>query len=99
MNDIQCKAVAAGFIHALRESPDLRNRWVEIRESRDWVSLRALIGQTLGTKEPTEADLEAMRLHCSSRLGSEVSDLQQLDQRMEASYTFNGMENGKHPGG
>lgn len=95
MNDIQCKAMAAGFVHALKESSDLRDRWVEIRKSEDWVSLRLLIGQTLGTaKEPTEEDLKTMREHCSKRLGSEISELQQIDTRIEAGYVYNGMPHG-----
>lgn len=100
MNNLQCKAIAAGFIFALEESRELRDRWVDIRKAKEWKKLRALIGQTLGTaEEPTAEDLEEMRKYCNKRLKPEVSELKQLDHRIEPEYVYNGMPHGGRGGG
>jgi hypothetical protein len=92
MNNIQRRAVVAGFIHALKESPDVRDKWTLIFSTRDWRGLRILIGETLGLAEtPSEEDLEAMRIHSLDRLMHQLEELQQLDQRIEADYVLNGM--------
>jgi len=96
MNDIQCKAAAAGFIHALKQSRELRNRWADIRNAEEWENLRTLIGETLGLAQtPSPQDLEKMRGHCDSQLGPQLKELQQIDERIEPRYVCNGA----HPGG
>jgi hypothetical protein len=104
MNEIQRKAAAAGFIHALRESPEVRDEWVTIRKNNDWKngasteSLRVLVHKTLGLAEtPSEKDLEAMRKHSQDRLMPQLNELQQTDNRIEPMIVCNGAD-GK-PGG
>lgn len=98
MKEIQCKAMAAGFIHALMESGELRDRWVDVRGSKDWEKkLRVLIGETFDSDEPSADDLEKMRKHCDSSLGPELTELHQLDPRIESKYVCNGRD--PHPPG
>jgi hypothetical protein len=91
MNEIQQKAAVAGFIHALRHSPAVRDEWFEIRKTRDWTSLRGLIGRTVGLAQaPTEEELNAMSRHAQAHLMPQLTELQQLDQRMEPLCVCNG---------
>jgi hypothetical protein len=90
MNEIQRKATAAGFVHALKKSPELRDSWAAIAKSDNWAAkLCALIGQTVGT-EPSLDDLAGMRDYCNSHLQEQLDDLQQLDARIEPMYVCNG---------
>ncbi len=95
MNNIQCQAVVAGFIYALKESPEVRDKWIRIYSARDWPGLRVLIGETLGLAEaPSEEELEAMRIHSWDRLMHQLEELQGLDRQIKARHVFNGMEGG-----
>lgn len=110
MNEIQCKAAAAGFIHALRESPEVREQWVAVRKESDWergsgtASLRELIEKTLCLAQtPSEKDLEAMRAHGQRYLKVELEELKRIDRRIEPAVVNNGADGGHghggHPGG
>ena len=93
MNQTQCQAVAAGFIHALKHSPDARDEWVEVAGRSDWPALRALIGKTLALADvPTEADLAAMSAHAADHLIPERQALAGSDERMLPQLLFNGLE-------
>jgi hypothetical protein len=91
MNDTQQKAHAAGFIHALRESADVRNHWYDFRKARDWDGLCAYIGSTLGLKDaPNRQDLDAMYQHAQDTLVQQMTEVQTLDARVDPRCLYNG---------
>ena len=78
MNDIQCQAVAAGFVHALKQSGELRNELVSARE-QGLAEIGGLIQKTLGLQSPpSAADFEAMRAYTEAALTSQLTDLRQM---------------------
>lgn len=99
MEDIQRKAAAAGFLHALKESRDVRDQWVTYFATKDWAGVRGLIGRTLGlARTPSEEDLAAMRIHTEDRLLPQRDELAAMDERIVAACICNGADPW-HPGG
>jgi hypothetical protein len=91
MKEEQCKAVTTGFLKALEQSQELRDRWVVVAQNEDWDGLRELIAGTLELDEtPSEKDLDDMHLHAESHLSSKCKEIEELDRRIKSEYLFNG---------
>jgi hypothetical protein len=76
MNDVQQRAVAAGFLHALQTTPALFEEWNAIPKTDD-VAIGALIQKTMGlTQAPSKDDLTAMATHIDKNLGDQVNAIQ-----------------------
>lgn len=77
MTDVQQRAVAAGFLHALQTTPALFKEWNAIAKD-DNVAIGALIQKTMGlTQAPSKDDLHAMAAYIDSNLGDQVQALRQ----------------------
>lgn len=93
MNSIQHKAAVAGYLHALKESKDVRDQWYEHRRTADWDGLCVTIGATLGlAQRPSRDDLEEMRKHADAHFKAKLDELHELDARIEPGCTLNGMD-------
>jgi len=77
MTDVQQRATAAGFLHALQTTPALFNEWNAISKDDD-AAIGALIQKTMGlSSAPTKADLHAMAAYIDAHLGEQVTALRQ----------------------
>ncbi|MGA7571403.1 MAG: hypothetical protein WBG27_04175 [Candidatus Aquilonibacter sp.] len=73
MNDVQQRAAAAGFIHALHTSPELFNEWMGTKKDDD-VAIGKLVQKTLGLAQaPDKQDLHAMATYIDAHLKDEVT--------------------------
>lgn len=73
MTDVQQRAIAAGFLHALHTTPALFTEWNAIPKD-DAVAIGALIQKTMGlTSAPAKADLDAMATYIDAHLGDQVA--------------------------
>jgi hypothetical protein len=90
MTPTQQKAYAAAFIHALRESADVRDGWYSFRRNLDWDGLCGFIGTTLGVPAPTRGDLDAMCQHAQEALLLQMSEVYALDNRVTPACVYNG---------
>ncbi len=78
MNDVQCQAAAMGFIHALKQSEELRNELVGAQKE-SLAAVGSLVQKTLGLQSrPSTADLEAMRAYTATALMPHVNDIKQM---------------------
>ena len=79
MNDIQRRAVAAGFVHALTCSREALEEWSRLPKS-DAAAVGAFIQKTLGlAAAPSTDDLEAMSSYVQSDLQAQVKSVQAQD--------------------
>jgi hypothetical protein len=79
MNDVQQRAAAAGFLHALRTTPALYDEWKAMNKS-DAPSIGQLVQKTLGlVQTPTKDDLQAMATHIDRHLREQVAEIQTAD--------------------
>ncbi len=77
MTDVQQRAIAAGFLHALHTTPALFNEWNAIPKDDD-VAIGALVQKTMGlSSAPTKADLTAMATYIDASLGEQVQAFRQ----------------------
>jgi hypothetical protein len=73
MANVQHAAVAAGFLHALRD-PDVFAKWQAAQNDPD--ALKKLIQTTLGLAQPlSDADMEEMRKYAEEHLQDEHQKL------------------------
>ena len=78
MNDVQRQAAAMGFIHALKQSEELRNELVRAHK-KNLAAVGGLVQKTLGLQSPpSAADLEAMRAYTATALMPHVNDIKQM---------------------
>jgi hypothetical protein len=106
MSDIKIKnkAAAAAFLHALKHSSDVREKWVSKfsgkKSDKDWSDgdrkeLCKLIAETVGLAETPEIkDLHEMHAHASVELKEQSEELEAMDTRISAKYCVNGMDGG-----
>lgn len=79
MATTQQGAVAAGFIHALRD-PAVLAKWNEAKENQE--QLCGLIRDTLGLAEtPSKSDLDAMKEHAEATLQNEHAALKAVQPK------------------
>ncbi len=79
MNDIQRRAVSAGFIHALSQSREVLGEWSKISKT-DRAAVGGFIQKTLGlAAAPTAEDLSAMSSYVQSDLQQQVSAVVEKD--------------------
>ncbi|GAC1392919.1 MAG: hypothetical protein NVSMB31_11620 [Vulcanimicrobiaceae bacterium] len=77
MTEVQRRAAVAGFIHALKTSPDVLKEWVATPKHDD-KAIGALIQKTLGLAQaPNRADIEAMEKHADEALEPHVKAAQE----------------------
>ena len=80
MTEVQIRAVAAGFLHALHTTPDLYAEWTKTPKS-DYEQVGKLIKKTVGLAEqPTKVDLEALARYIDTYLKSEADAFHQAHQ-------------------
>jgi hypothetical protein len=73
MTEIQQRATAAGFLHALHTSPELFKEWSNVKKD-DYAELGRLIQKTVGlSAAPTSADIHAMAAYIDGHLQKESS--------------------------
>ncbi|HEX8807054.1 MAG TPA: hypothetical protein VF741_08890 [Candidatus Aquilonibacter sp.] len=73
MNDVQHRAAAAGFLHALHTSPEVYKEWSDTKKD-DHAAVGKLVQKTVGLADaPSKSDLEAMAKHVDGHLKSEVN--------------------------
>jgi len=78
VNEIQRKAAAAGFLHALQQSPETFNTWLKSPKG-DHEQMGSLIQKTLGLEQkPTKDDIAAMGQHVSGHLVDQAQKVQAL---------------------
>jgi hypothetical protein len=71
MTEIQQRATAAGFLHALHTSPELFKEWMSEKKD-DYAALGKLIQKTVGLAEtPSAADIKAMASYIDAHLKTE----------------------------
>jgi len=76
MTDVQRRAIAAGFLHALQTTPELYSEWTSTNKSDD-AAVGALIQKTMGlTSAPSKDDLHAMAQYIDAQLGAQVQQIQ-----------------------
>ncbi len=74
MNDVQQRATAAGFIHALHTSPDLFKEWMDTKKDDD-AAIGKLVQKTLGLAQaPDKQDLHAMAAYIDAHLKDDVAE-------------------------
>ncbi len=79
MNDIQRRAVAAGFVHAIAHSREALEEWSRLSKS-DAASVGAFVQKTLGlASAPSTEDLSAMSSYVQSDLQTQVKAVQAQD--------------------
>ncbi|MHB8147617.1 MAG: hypothetical protein ACYDGM_10220 [Vulcanimicrobiaceae bacterium] len=79
MKDIQRRAVAAGFVHALAQSRETLAEWSRLPKS-DAAAVGAFIQKTIGlASAPSAEDLSAMSSYVQSDLQSQVKSVQAQD--------------------
>jgi len=72
MTELQQRATAAGFLHALHSSPELFKEWSGI-EKDDYAAIGKLVQKTVGLAEtPSSADIHAMAAYVDSHLKEEA---------------------------
>lgn len=72
MTEIQQRATAAGFLHALHTSPDLFKEWMGIKKD-DYAAIGKLIQKSVGLAEtPSTSDIHAMASYIDAHLKSEA---------------------------
>jgi hypothetical protein len=72
MNDIQQRATAAGFLHALHTSPEVYKEWSDAKQD-DHAAVGKLVQKTVGLADaPGKSDLEAMAKYIDGHLKTEV---------------------------
>jgi hypothetical protein len=77
MTDVQRRAIAAGFLHALQSTPELVAEWNKIPKT-DVAAMGALIQKTMGLSQaPSRDDLHAMEQYVDKSLGEQTSALQE----------------------
>ncbi len=77
MTDVQRRATAAGFLHALQTTPELVAEWSKIPKTDD-AAMGALIQKTMGLAQaPSKDDLHAMEQYVDKALGEQAADLQE----------------------
>ncbi len=75
MTDVQQRATAAGFLHALHTTPALYTEWNAIAKD-NYAAIGALIQKTMGLAQaPSKDDLTAMATYIDAHLGDEVTAL------------------------
>jgi len=75
MTDVQQRATAAGFLHALQTTPALFQEWNAIPKD-NYAAIGALIQKTMGlTQAPSKDDLNAMATYIDKSLGAQVGAL------------------------
>ena len=85
VNDTQRKAAAAGFLHALRQSPDTFSTWLKTAKD-DHEAIGGLVQQTLGlAQKPSKDDLVQMSQHIGTELKDQVEKVQALDANVPRS--------------
>lgn len=73
MNDVQQRATAAGFIHALHTSPELFKEWMGTKD--DDAAIGRLVQKTLGLAQaPDKQDLHAMAAYVDAHLKDDVAE-------------------------
>jgi hypothetical protein len=76
MNEVQRRAIAAGFLHAMQTTPALYSEWSNTNQSDD-AAVGALIQKTMGlTQAPSKDDLHAMAQYIDGQLGAQVKSIQ-----------------------
>lgn len=76
MNDDQRKGAAAGFMHVLKHSPAVFEKW-DAGDPHDAQSMGKLVQESLGLKEqPDHDDLTAMAAHAKEHLKTDLDELQ-----------------------
>ncbi len=79
MNDIQRRAVAAGFVHALAQSREALTEWSRLSKS-DPALVGMFIQKTLGLAiAPSTEDLATMSSYIQSDLQAQVKAVQEQD--------------------
>lgn len=87
MNDVQRQAAAMGFIHALKQSEELRNELVSATR-QNLAAVGGLIQRTLGLESPPSAtDLEAMHAYTATALMPHVNDIKAMSGGAEMAGT------------
>lgn len=76
MTDVQRRAIAAGFLHALQTTPALMNEWMSTPQ-HDSGAIGSLIQKTMGLAQaPNKDDLHAMAAYVDASLGEHVKAVQ-----------------------
>lgn len=79
MNEIQRRAVSAGFLHALQSSQELYDEWIALPKDDD-AAIGGLVARTLNMAEPPDRDdLYAMARYVDANLQSSVDALQRAN--------------------
>lgn len=77
MNDLQQRATAVAFLHALQNSAELYNEWMSIPKDDD-KAIGALVQRTLGLAQAPDCDdLHAMARYVDAELQTQVASFQQ----------------------
>ena len=81
MTDVQRRAIASGFLHALQTTPELFNEWNGIPKT-DHAAMGVLIQKTMGLAQaPSAADLLAMEAYVEEALGHQATAISQKQPR------------------
>jgi hypothetical protein len=79
VDELQRKAAAAGFLHALTQSQQTFSDWMKTPKD-DHEAIGGLVQRTLGlSQKPTKDDLTAMAQHVSTNLQAQVQQVQAQD--------------------
>jgi hypothetical protein len=72
MTEVQRRATAAGFLHALHSSPEVFKEWHPIKKD-DYSALGKLIQKTVGLSEaPSKDDIHAMATYIDGHMKDEA---------------------------
>lgn len=75
MNDVQQRATAAGFLHALQTSPALFAEWNAIPKD-DYAAIGSLVQRSMGLAQaPSKDDLYAMATYVDAHLNDQLNAL------------------------
>lgn len=79
MTDVQRRAIAAGFIHALAQSHETLAAWSQVSKT-DATAVGAFIQKTLGlASAPSAEDLSTMSTYVQGNLQEQVKAVQAQD--------------------
>ena len=86
MSTTQQRAIAAGFLHAMKD-PDVLAKWDKAKSSHEQLS--SLIADTMGLKDkPTKDDIKAMHDYAEESLQKQHAELREAQPNAPHSVGF-----------